>query len=56
MPSESKGDPNLRWTFIGSGIFEAIGVISFGISRLISFCMPPQYISDLWLLEETDCG
>ncbi|KAH9940510.1 amino acid transporter [Epithele typhae] len=29
VPDELKGDPNVRFTFIGDGIFQAIGVISF---------------------------
>ena len=29
VPEELKGDPNARWTFLGDGVFQAIGVISF---------------------------
>lgn len=29
VPDDLKGDPSKRFTFIGSGVFQAIGVISF---------------------------
>lgn len=29
VEAELKGDPSERWSFINSGFFEAIGVISF---------------------------
>ncbi|EJF65063.1 AAAP amino acid permease [Dichomitus squalens] len=29
VPEELKGNPNARWTFLGDGVFQAIGVISF---------------------------
>lgn len=34
VPGELKGDPSQRWTVMGPGIFQAIGVISFAFGNL----------------------
>lgn len=33
VPEETKGDPTKRLTFIGDGVFQAIGVISFAFGE-----------------------
>lgn len=33
VPIEFKGDPSQKWSFLGPGIFQAIGVISFAFGE-----------------------
>jgi len=33
VPIGLKGDPSQKWSFLGSGIFQAIGVISFAFGE-----------------------
>lgn len=33
VPADFKGDPSQRWSFVGPGVFQAIGVISFAFGK-----------------------
>lgn len=35
VPETSKGDPSKRWTLIDTGVFQAIGVMSFAFGTLL---------------------
>jgi sodium-coupled neutral amino acid transporter 11 len=56
LPPPLLGNPELRYTIINDGIFQAMGVISFGTSGSCSIRLSSQYLFDLWVLEETNHG